>query len=299
MLALLGICSLGVVTSAHSAEIIPITSFDPNTFFDGGVTAGLDFNDGTSSNYPDPNQPGFLDVPASNNKVYNLVTGGITFDITVSHANLGNQNRNRNNVNAGRLVNDFEQWFGNTGTAVEAAFALTGLLANTDYEVSFFTYNVGAGQTTHLFYEGTSSAAPLITTFTTSGNQNNYSTWSPGITFKINSGASARIDVTIQVRSNATNNESRISFPGMTVKSLAPPPAEDFGLVITPNATPGLYDFSWDSQDGKVYDLVSATDLASAAHLAGVAGPDRPGRDPAPQHARRRPGRRRPAASSR
>jgi hypothetical protein len=34
-------------------------------------------------------------------------------------------------------------------------------------------------------------------------------------------------------------------------------------LIITPNAaTPGNYDFEWDSQEGKLYDLVSATDLS-------------------------------------
>ncbi len=221
--AFVGSSLLALSPFAHSAIIIPITSFDPNTFFAGGVTAGLDFNDGTSSNYPDPNQPGFLDVPASNNKTYNLTTGGMTIDITVLNANQGNQNRNRNNVNAGRLINDFEQWYGNSGTAVEAAFALTGLLANTDYEVSFFTYNVGSGQTTHLFYEGTSSAAPLITTFTTAGNQNVYSTWSPGITFGINSGASARIDVTIQATVSTTNNDSRLTMAGVSVVQVPEP----------------------------------------------------------------------------
>jgi hypothetical protein len=34
-------------------------------------------------------------------------------------------------------------------------------------------------------------------------------------------------------------------------------------LTITPNAlNPGNYDFEWDSQDGMLYDLVSATDLS-------------------------------------
>ena len=35
-------------------------------------------------------------------------------------------------------------------------------------------------------------------------------------------------------------------------------------ITITPNAvTPSNYDFSWNSQEGKIYDLVSATDLSS------------------------------------
>lgn len=213
---------LGTVPAAFSATVIQITSFDPNTFFSGGVTAGLDFDDGTSSNYPDPTQPGFLSIPASNNKTYNVTTGGITIDITVSNANQGNQNRNRNNVNAGALITDFEQWYGRNapGGGVEAAFNLSGLVANTDYQISFFTANVGAGQTTHSFYEGPSSASPLITTFTTSGNQNTPSTWSPGITLEFNSGAAGEIDVTVQAPTfdaGGGNTDSRLTFAGMSV----------------------------------------------------------------------------------
>ncbi len=206
--------------AAFSATVIQIPSFDPSTFFGGGVTAGLDFDDGTSSNYPDPTQSGFLSIPASNDKTYNVTTGGITFNIAVANANLGNQNRNRNNVNAGRLMNDFEQWYGqNQAGGVEATVNLSGLVANTDYQISFFTNNVGAGQTTHSFYEGTSSADPLITTYTTAGNQNTYSTWSPGITFEINSGSSSEIDVTIQAPqfANGANTDSRLTLAGISV----------------------------------------------------------------------------------
>jgi hypothetical protein len=46
--------------------------------------------------------------------------------------------------------------------------------------------------------------------------------------------------------------------------SAAPPVVTPFDLVITPNANPGQYDFQWDSQQGKVYDLVSSTDLSTA-----------------------------------
>ena len=236
-LKLAGAAFLACVSSAHSATVIPITSFNPNTFFAGGITAGIDFDDGTSGNYPNPTQPGFLSIPASNAKSYNLTTGGVTFDIQVANANFGNQNRNRNNTNAGALMTDFEQWYGGQpteGNAVEATFTLTGLVANSDYEISFFTANVGAGQTTHSFYEGSSSAAPLITTFPTSGSQNSYASWSPGITFGINSGASAEIVVTVQANQSfnegANRWDSRLTMDAVAVKAVAEPSPS--GLAI-------------------------------------------------------------------
>jgi hypothetical protein len=125
-------------------------------------------------------------------------------------------------------MNDFEQWYGSDTTAgnpVEATITLTGLVADTDYLLSFFTYNVGAGQTTHSFYEGTSSAAPLITSFTTAGGPANFSTWRPGITFQINSGSSAQIAVTILAPevANGANSDSRLTFAGMTVTAVPEP----------------------------------------------------------------------------
>ncbi|MFK7910198.1 MAG: PEP-CTERM sorting domain-containing protein [Akkermansiaceae bacterium] len=224
-LALAGVTALAVAPAVNAATTsTTISGFDPNTYFSGGVTAGIDFDDGTSSNYPAPTQPGFLSIPASNAKTYNVTTGGITFDIDVSNANFGNQNRNRNNVNAGRIMNDFEQWYGGratAGTPVEAKLTLTGLVANTDYEISLFTYNVGSGQVTHSFYDGTSSAAPLITTFTTAGTQNNYATWTPGVVITANSGSSSQIDLTIQAseffNAGPARFDSRLTLDGVSV----------------------------------------------------------------------------------
>jgi hypothetical protein len=53
----------------------------------------------------------------------------------------------------------------------------------------------------------------------------------------------------------------RIYF--LSVATLAVPvPVQ---IVITPNSgTPGSFDFSWNSNAGKVYDLVSSTDLSTA-----------------------------------
>jgi hypothetical protein len=269
-LSLIGALSLVFTPTSHAVEIIPITSFDPNTFFADGITAGIDFDVDSSGDpgFQAVTQSGFLSVPATSAKDYNVTHNGITFDIKTINANQGNQFRWRNNANAGDLINDFQQWYGRhatSGNAVEAAITLTGLIPNSDYRLSFFTYNVGAGQTTHKFYDGASSAAPLITTFPTSGNQNNYATWVPGITFQINSGSNSEIAVTIQAVEypSGENIESRLGLCGIAVTSLATPADAPFNLTITPNATPGLYDFEWDSQEGKVYDLVTSADLAT------------------------------------
>ena len=217
---------------APAVDIISITSFDPNTFFDGGITAGVDFDvdsDGSTSGAQLVTQAGFESINAGGGKTFNVTTNGITFDVVTTNANLGNQNRWRNNANAGALMNDFVQWYGRYATAdtniVESAITMSGLTPNTDYQVSFFTYNVGAGQTTHKFYEGASSADPLITTFTTSGSQNNYSTWSPGITFGFNSGANGEFVITIQASENAvsTNFESRLTLDGISLVEIPTP----------------------------------------------------------------------------
>ena len=143
----------------------------------------------------------FLSVPATNAKDYIVTHNGIIFDIEMANANLGNEFRWRNNANAGDLMNDFQQWygrFGTSGNAVEATVTQTGLVANTDCRISFFTYKFGAGQTTHNFDEGASSAASLVTAFTTAGNQHTCSTWRPGIAFQIHSASNSGVLVTIQ-----------------------------------------------------------------------------------------------------
>lgn len=44
-LSLVGTLSLFFAPAGHSVEVVPITSFNPTTFFDGGFTAGIDFDD--------------------------------------------------------------------------------------------------------------------------------------------------------------------------------------------------------------------------------------------------------------
>lgn len=213
-LALAGVSALVFTAVGNAATIIPIDSFDPTTFFV-GATAGFDF-DGAGG----PTQAGFTSIAPGGvgTTTYNAVNNGITLDLTLSNVT-ATAHRNRNNAAAGNLVMDFGQWYNTAGGAAEGAFSFTGLVPNTDYEISFFVYNLGAGQMTHDFYEGTSSADPLITTFTTSGNQNTYSTWKPGITFGINSGASGQIDVTMKEVGSRLNMDGISVVQGDTLPS--------------------------------------------------------------------------------
>ena len=210
-------------TVISHANIVP---FNPDTYFSGGVTAGIDFNDAS------PTQAGFLGVPASNSKTYNLTHNGITFDITVTNANQTNQNRDRGagTVTAprGDLTRDFEQWYGRNapGGGVEAHIKVGGLIPNSVYDLKFFTMNLTAGQTRHLFYDGTSSAAPLIVDFSTSGNESNQSTWRPGIRIQYETDSSGEIDVTIQAPTfdaGSGNTDSRLTFNGMSVTYIPEP----------------------------------------------------------------------------
>ena len=64
--------------------------------------------------------------------------------------------------------------------------------------------------------------------------------------------------------SSVTFDEIRIGATSADVLVIGEESAGDFSVVITPNAvTPGNYDFTWQSQSGKTYDLVSATDLST------------------------------------
>lgn len=255
--------SFAIGSTAFSAEVVPITSFDPNTFFADGITAGIDFDDGS------PTQEGFLSIPASNAKEYNVTTNDITFDLQVRNANLGNQNRNRNNANAGDLITDFEQFYGrhpDSGVEVEATLTLTGLAANTDYQVSFFTVNVGCCNTTTRFYDGATSDDPLILEFTSSGNQNNYDTWSPGITLEFNSGSNGEIVVTMQADEyvNGENYESRLGICGISVLSLGPaaPTVELAITAIDVDPETDEATLSFTGTPNTSYACLSSTDLA-------------------------------------
>lgn len=65
---------------------------------------------------------------------------------------------------------------------------------------------------------------------------------------------------------SSTEDPNAALHPQLIVEYSTSTSTSDFSVIITPNAgTPGNYDFQWNSQPGKVYDLVSATDLATPA----------------------------------
>lgn len=203
--------SFATVTGATA-----LTSFDPNTHFNGGITAGIDFDDGS------PTQSGFTSVPASNLKIYSIVNNGITFDINVN-ATGGNQNRNR--AGGGDLMRDFEQWLMLSGGGTpEAQVHISGLAANTQYDITTFHYNHGFTLGDIEFYNGTTTADPLITTFSPEGTVSDTSTWAAGIVLSAVSNSSGEVDFLMKSVSS-----DRLTLNGMTV--VAVPEASTVGLL--------------------------------------------------------------------
>ena len=131
------------------------------------MTVGIDFDVASDGLFY--TLPGYLSVPATGAKDYNVTTNGITFEI-VGTSTDGNQARFRGfAANAGTdLTRDFQQWY-SVGGVPEAAVTLSGLTPNADYTVSFTTYNAGSGATIHSFYEGTVATGTLLSEFTSGG----------------------------------------------------------------------------------------------------------------------------------
>ncbi|MFZ9935495.1 MAG: hypothetical protein ACO3JG_00395 [Luteolibacter sp.] len=74
---------------------------------------------------------------------------------------------------------------------------------------------------------------------------------------------------------NGVNNSQRRFYAISEPLTVQPAPAEGFQVRIAPSASnPGLYDFEWDSQPGKVYDLLTSTDLATPIATWPVHDPD-------------------------
>jgi hypothetical protein len=186
------------------------------------ITAGIDFNVSTGGT-----QPGFLGVPATANKDYNVTHNGINFDITVINANNANQNRLRGNVSLTPLTADFIQWYGtNQPGGVEANITLTGLLSGRQYELSFYHWNDGAFQSVHSIFEGTSAATgTLISNFLPSGNPSTPATWVPDFDAVLRANGAGTIEVTILAPQfvAGSNLDSRLTFNGMSV-TLVPIP---------------------------------------------------------------------------
>ncbi|MFK7850367.1 MAG: PEP-CTERM sorting domain-containing protein [Akkermansiaceae bacterium] len=217
----IGLLTLPVLATTTLSPLSPYANTDP---LPEGFVAGLDFNDSS------PTAAGYLGVGASNNKSYNLTHNGVNFDITVSNANLGNQNRYRgagNLANNGALLADFEQWYGNTGTPVEVTFELTGLNPVSEYRLGFFHVNIGCCQTTQTYFDGDSSAAPLIGTNQSGGNFRTPSTWEPGTEITKWSDRDGKLTIT----AIAEDGGQRFTLAGLYVAVPEPSSAALLGLA--------------------------------------------------------------------
>ncbi len=194
------------------------------------ITAGIDFD--VTGNGQTNTEPDFLGVPATAAKTYNVSHNGITFNLASTNNNLANANRRRGQTGLTSLTRDFLQFYGNTTSPVEGTLTLSGLAPNTDYEVSFFTYNAGAGQTTHSFYEGSSVATgTLLSTFTTSGSWLDPANWTPNVDYTLQSDASGEIVVTIEAPIQS-NGSSRLTLDGVSV-TIIPEPSSISLLVLS------------------------------------------------------------------
>ena len=203
---------------------MPLNPFDPDPETTPGFVAGIDFDDGSNT------QAGFLGIPASNNKSYNVTTNGLTFAIVVANANLGNQNRDRGvrSGNSTFLTRDFEQWYGNTGTAPEVTTTISGLNPNTDYEVHVWHFNMGSGQNSLNMFDGASSSDTVIGVSQTSGNEGTYATWTSGSILGMTADGAGEIVFTAQ----APSPTSRINFNGMMVVVPEPSSSALLGLGL-------------------------------------------------------------------
>jgi hypothetical protein len=81
-------------------------------------------------------------------------------------------------------------------------------------------------------------------------------------------GVSAGDPLTVVLGVEDTNTlGNRMIWDDVVLEVVSSPLASDFQVIITPTAgSPGNYDFEWESQAGKLYDLVSATDLSTASN---------------------------------
>jgi hypothetical protein len=219
------------------------------------LLAGVDFQVGTSTV-----EPGFTGVTVGTGKTYSTTQNGITMEF-VGTSSLANANRDRGGaIDAFPLLDDFTQLVGTTENLPQAAITFSGLTPNTDYIFTFYSHNQGAFQQFHTFYHGDIGTGTNLGSFKSSFNPSSVPP-NPALAanaFQLSSGNSGVVLVTM------LSVEGRLTINGFSVTALPPPPAPPtFNFTITPNATAWLFDFSWDSREGKVYDLLASTDLST------------------------------------
>ncbi len=201
-----------------------------------GFIAGIDLeiagNHDNDANTPNIfwTEPGYLSVPLSGSKDYNVTTNGVTFDLNGESIS-GNANRFRTGaITAFPLLADFFQLFSSGGVPTLTA-TISGLDPNTNYVVSFFNHNQGSFQDTHEFYEGAIAPANLIGTFKSDFNTNDPANTSAGVDWNLTSDGSGQIVVSIQAGDDGDGNRERITLNGISVSSAPVPEPASLALL--------------------------------------------------------------------
>ncbi len=133
---------------------------------------------------------------------------------------------------------------------------------NSEYDLSFYHYNAGAGNQTHVFYNGAIDPGNLIGTFVSSGSALNPATWVPNADFKLISNASGEIVVGI---TGGGNNVERIGINGISVTFAGTPPAPAPFEITAIDYVPGsgTVTLTWNSQPGEIFTVKFSTDMTN------------------------------------
>lgn len=198
---------------------------------------------------------------------YSDGTTGTTVDLPGWVKIQGNSDLLTNGPDGSIAFNAFGSWGGQTRIETEAS--LGTIQASGVYTISVMVGGpeggpIGGPLAFHLVADGiqltpTSSVDP---TFPTNGAFQEISRTYEGAAIADHIGASLTIILGVEGDNTLPN---RVIFDDVTIEGIGSA-APRFPLVITPTSgSPGNYDFEWDSQDGRLYDLVSATDLSTAS----------------------------------
>ena len=176
------------------------------------------------------------------------IEGGATQNVTVNYDPSDN-------------IRTFPGGYGNLASVIyvtSGSFAIT-FTADAGYEVQLTSFNLaGYGRSENL---GSVTVSNGINTYTQENlSHDGSSTSSTAVNFSGGLAAASGQVVTLSF----AGTTDYMGFSDFKF-SQVPAPKPDFFLTITPNAqNVGYYNFSWDTQLGKSYDLVSSTALATA-----------------------------------
>jgi hypothetical protein len=182
----------------------------------------------------------------------------------------GNPDTGKNGVGGSTGLNIFAAWGGQQ--RVQSTVTTAVIAANTTYTITAQIDGpaggpIEGGLAFHLM-AGTVqlTADAALPSFTGGlGFQTITRTYTIGA---LPDGVSAGDPLTVVLGVEDTNTlGNRMIWDDVVLEVESSPPVSDFQLIITPTAgSPGNYDFEWDSKAGKLYDLVSATDLSTASN---------------------------------